>query len=41
MKKIYKIYLFGDLVFKSNNILIIEAYKNTFKEDLKKYIIIK
>jgi hypothetical protein len=41
MKKIYKLYLFGDLIYKSNDLLIIQSYKNTFKEELKKYLIIK
>ena len=41
MKKIYKLYFFGDLIFQSNDLLIIQFYKNTFKEELKKYLIIK
>ena len=41
MKKIYKLYLFSELIYTSDNLLLIQAYKNTYKEELKKYLIIK
>ncbi len=41
MKKIYKLYLFGDCIFSSTELLTVEAYKNTLKENLIKYTKIK
>jgi hypothetical protein len=39
--KSYKIYLFGDLIYKTNCVLIANRYKETYKKELQKYIIIK
>ena len=41
MKKIFKLYLFGEIVYKSKDFLIIQAMKNTYKEELQKFLIIK
>jgi len=41
MKKTFKLYLFGDLIYKSKDLLIIQAMKNTYKEELQKFLIIK
>jgi hypothetical protein len=39
--KIYKLYLFGDIIYKTKDILLALAYKETYKKELQKYIIIK
>ena len=41
MEKTFKLYLFGDLIYKSKDLLIIKAMKNTYKEELQKFLIIK
>jgi hypothetical protein len=41
MKKIFKLYLFGDIVHTSDDWLILHAMKHTYKEELQKFLIIK
>ena len=39
--KTYKVYLFGDIIYKTKDILSALAYKETYKKEIAKYIIIK
>ena len=39
--KVYKLYLFGDIIYTTKDILTAYAYKETYKKELAKYIIIK
>lgn len=41
MKKTFKLYLFDEIIYKSNDLLIIQAMKNTYKKELQKFLIIK
>lgn len=41
MKKIFKLYLFGEVIYKTNDILILNAIKNSYKEELQRYLTIK
>jgi hypothetical protein len=37
----YRLFLFGDIIYETDDLLIAEAYKNTYIEALKKHIIIE
>jgi hypothetical protein len=39
--KIYKVYLFGNIIFETEDILSAQIYKSTFSKKLIKYIEIK
>jgi hypothetical protein len=41
MEKTFKLYLFGALIYKSKDLLIIQTMKNTYKKELQKFLIIK
>lgn len=35
----WRLYLFGDMIFESNDELVVDAYKNTYCDALRKHII--